>query len=48
MFHSSLQAERYFGQVLFKPDVYKSVVTLFTTKVLVKCITVLWYLQWRV
>ena len=29
MFHSSLQAENYFGQVVFKPEVCKSFVTLF-------------------
>ena len=29
VFHSSLQAENYFGQVVFKPDVFKSFVSLF-------------------
>ena len=29
MFHSSLQAENYFGQVVFKPEVCKIFVTLF-------------------
>ena len=28
MFHSFLEAENYFGQVLFKPEVCKSFVTL--------------------
>ena len=47
-FHSFLQAENYFGQVVFKPEVYKFFILCFTTWVLVQSPTVLWYLQWRV
>ena len=46
VFHSSLQAENYFGQVLFKPEVLQKFCDfILLTWVLVQCLTVFWYLQ---
>ena len=48
VFHSSLQTENYFGQVIFKPEVCKSFVTLFYHMSICPLPSSVWYLQWRV
>ena len=48
VFQSSLQAENYFGQVVLKPEVCKSYVTLFYCMITCPMPYSVWYLQWRV
>ena len=44
----ALQAENFFGQVIFKSEVCKSFVTLFYCMTTSPLPSSLWYLQWRV
>ena len=48
LFPSSLQAENFFGQVIFKPEVCKSFVTLLYHMCTSPILSSVWYLQWRV
>ena len=48
VFHSSIQAENYFGQVVFKPEVCKSFVNLFYHMGASPVPYSVQYLQWRV
>ena len=48
VFHSSLQAENYFAQSFSSQKSAKVLWVCFTAWALDYCLTVLWYLQWRV
>ena len=48
VFHSSLQAKIYFGQVLSKPEVWKGFLTLYYCMSASPVLYSVWYLNWRV